>query len=400
MDNDTREHRELAEACARPIKLDLGAGPVSPAGFTPMGADHGSAIFPLDYPDDSVDEIRASHVLEHFPHRQVIDVLREWVRVLRPGGRMRIAVPDLLVISQKYIAGEPINVQGYLMGGQIDANDFHKCAFDEEALGEVMAAAGLLLIRRWTSELEDAAALPISLNLEGRKSIGPKPKIHAVMSAPRLGFMDNFVSVIEGLVPLGIPFNRVTGSNWGQCLTRGMESALEDPNLDLVLTLDYDTVFKSVDLVNLIQTIMVYPEVDALAPVQSSRGNSRPLLGMTLEGEATTRVPYSTFAGDVTEIATAHFGLTLLRARKLRELPRPWLHHVPDPDGGWNDGRVDDDIAFWHKWKQAGNRLFLANRIPVGHAELVVLWPGKDLSAIYQPMRDYHRVGKPPEAWS
>ncbi len=43
------------------IKLDLGAGPVSPDGFIPMGRDHGSEIFPLAAADGSVDEIRASH---------------------------------------------------------------------------------------------------------------------------------------------------------------------------------------------------------------------------------------------------------------------------------------------------------------------------------------------------
>ena len=46
------------------IRLDLGAGSVSPPGFIPLGRDHGSEIWPLPYADESVDEIRASHVLE------------------------------------------------------------------------------------------------------------------------------------------------------------------------------------------------------------------------------------------------------------------------------------------------------------------------------------------------
>lgn len=380
------------------IKLDLGAGPVSPEGFRPMGRDHGSEIFPLPYGDGTVDEIRASHVLEHYPHAQITHVVNDWARALKPGGRLRIAVPDLEVISRKYLAGENINVQGYLMGGQIDANDFHKSAFDEEALTPVLEAAGLVLIRRWTSELEDAAALPISLNLEGRKPLGKSPRIHAVMSTPRLGFMDNFMSIVQGLTQFRMPINRVTGSNWGQCLTRGMESALEDPDLDLVLTIDYDTVFRARDLVALVQTIMCYPEVDALAPIQSSRANARPLLTVSAPG-AKRPVTFGDFEGDVTRIATAHFGLTLLRAEKLRALPRPWFHHVPDAEGRWNDGRVDDDIAFWHKWREAGNTLYLANRVPVGHLELMVKWPGRDLQVIHQSVGDFHRDGKPPEAW-
>jgi group I intron endonuclease len=37
------------------IKLDLGAGAISPDGYIPMGRDYGSEIFPLAYPDESVD---------------------------------------------------------------------------------------------------------------------------------------------------------------------------------------------------------------------------------------------------------------------------------------------------------------------------------------------------------
>jgi len=58
--------------------------------------------------DDSVDEIRAFHILEHFrggnnyePHlsnplnpNTVFDALREWRRVLKPGGLLFITVPD------------------------------------------------------------------------------------------------------------------------------------------------------------------------------------------------------------------------------------------------------------------------------------------------------------------
>ena len=36
------------------------------------------------YPDGVADEIRASHVLEHFSHTITLDVLREWARVLKP----------------------------------------------------------------------------------------------------------------------------------------------------------------------------------------------------------------------------------------------------------------------------------------------------------------------------
>ncbi len=49
-------------------------------------------MYPLAYKDESVDEIYASHVLEHFPYNKTQEVLNDWVRVLKPGGRIRIPV--------------------------------------------------------------------------------------------------------------------------------------------------------------------------------------------------------------------------------------------------------------------------------------------------------------------
>ena len=34
------------------------------------------------------DEILAVHVVEHFWRWEVVDILKEWVRVLKPGGKM------------------------------------------------------------------------------------------------------------------------------------------------------------------------------------------------------------------------------------------------------------------------------------------------------------------------
>ncbi len=45
----------------------------------------------LDYPDASVDRLIATHVLEHLPNP--VNVLREWNRVVRPGGVISIVLP-------------------------------------------------------------------------------------------------------------------------------------------------------------------------------------------------------------------------------------------------------------------------------------------------------------------
>ena len=152
------------------VRLDLGAGKASPPGFMPLGHGHGSEIYPLSpFADNSVDEIRASHCLEHFSHRQVPHVLAEWVRVLKPGGLLSIAVPDFAKIAANYLEGAAQPTEGYVMGGQVDSDHFHRSLFDRDRLTRLMVAAGLVSIVPWVSDLKDCAALSISLNLRGRK---------------------------------------------------------------------------------------------------------------------------------------------------------------------------------------------------------------------------------------
>lgn len=381
------------------MKLDLGAGAVSPEGFTPLGNVNGTSIYPLAYPDASVDAIRASHVLEHFPHREIGGVVAEWARVLRPGGVLQIAVPDFAKISTAYLAGANMETEKFLMGGQIDAADFHKALFDAERLKQIMARAGLMLIREWRSDIPDCAGLPISLNLEGTKPHQAEPKTAAVMSMPRLAWTANAMCWVEALFPLKIAPRTFTGAYWEQCLERGIEQTIEIDDPDLILTLDYDTVFTKRDVAMLIQLMACHPEADAIAPVQAMRGSSLPLLTMSAPEGESGDVPRETFAADLTPIRTAHFGLTMLRVSKLKTLPKPWFRSEPAPDGTWNEGRRDADIAFWQKWAEHGNSLCLANRVAVGHLDAVILWPGEDLLTRTQNFNDWRRDGAPKDAW-
>jgi len=48
----------------------------------------------LPFGDGTVDFIYSCHMLEHLPVYDALDVLREWKRVLRPEGRVRLTLPD------------------------------------------------------------------------------------------------------------------------------------------------------------------------------------------------------------------------------------------------------------------------------------------------------------------
>jgi predicted SAM-dependent methyltransferase len=153
------------------IRLDLGAEKNVRPGFIALGRYHGSEVYPLAYRDESVDEIVASHILEHFPFGMVQAVVKDWARVLKRGGSLKIAVPDFLLISAEFFSA-PAQfglVQRWIMGGQTDSNDFHKSIFTNDWLLLLMRQAGLVIAGRWESQIADCAREPISLNIEGRK---------------------------------------------------------------------------------------------------------------------------------------------------------------------------------------------------------------------------------------
>lgn len=61
-----------------------------------------NALKGLPFAGDSVDHIYSSHMFEHLTWEQSLVVAKECFRVLRPGGVLRIAVPDLRTMIERY----------------------------------------------------------------------------------------------------------------------------------------------------------------------------------------------------------------------------------------------------------------------------------------------------------
>ena len=57
----------------------------------------------IPFPDDSVDIVYHSHVLEHLDRPIARRFLREILRVLKPGGTLRIVVPDFEFLCRAYV---------------------------------------------------------------------------------------------------------------------------------------------------------------------------------------------------------------------------------------------------------------------------------------------------------
>lgn len=389
------------------MKLNLGGGLQKIPGFVNYDRKLGSEVYPLSqHADSSVSTVRASHLLEHFPVNEVPAVINEWARVIEPGGWLKIAVPNFEQIVEWYKTGEK-QITGYLLGGQLDKDDYHKSIFDAPTLEGLMKAAGLMDIQPWESEIDDCAKLQVSLNLMGRKpdaaeveqshNLEVTARCAAIMSVPRLGWQDNFGSCWRALRSSGfdIPLWKFGGAFWEMGIQKGFNSMIED-GVEWILVIDYDTVFDTEDVRELLTLAALYPEADAIVPLQAKRGGDVMLFTMRDKfGKLRHQADWEEFAGDLTPIHTGHFGLTLIKTAALKKIPKPWFWSQPTEAGEWDEGRIDADIYFWQKGEQHGLRIFQANHIRIGHLQVVVSWVDKDFKVGHQYLSDWNEKGKP-----
>lgn len=100
--------------------------------------------------DESIETIYASHVLEHFYYgvnNELCNTLSEWHRVLKPGGKLCISVPDLhtlcwLYLNPNLLPPEKFHIMRILFGGQTNEFDVHKVGFDIDIIGLFLKEAG------------------------------------------------------------------------------------------------------------------------------------------------------------------------------------------------------------------------------------------------------------------
>lgn len=107
------------------------------------------------FTDGTFSTIYASHVLEHFDYTGELTLaLKEWHRVLEPGGKLYVSVPDLDVLATLFLARNELSmperfcIMRMMFGGHVDAYDFHVAGLNEEFLAYFLHEAGYANIRR------------------------------------------------------------------------------------------------------------------------------------------------------------------------------------------------------------------------------------------------------------
>ncbi len=105
------------------------------------------------FASDSVDEIYASHVLEHLGYLEELPrTLQEFHRVLRKGGTAKISVPDFEVLARIFLETSDVDERYHILrmifGGQVDPFDYHYFGLTIDVLCQFLGNAGFTRVEK------------------------------------------------------------------------------------------------------------------------------------------------------------------------------------------------------------------------------------------------------------
>ena len=133
------------------------------------------------FDNESIDEIYASHVVEHVNQKNIPKTLKGIHRVLKDDGKFYISVPDMDILCRIFLdPNAPPKVKFHVMrmmfGGQTDEFDFHYFGWNMLFLKDFLTVAGFKKIDKVKSfsffkDTSDYSpyGVPISLNVIAHK---------------------------------------------------------------------------------------------------------------------------------------------------------------------------------------------------------------------------------------
>ena len=101
------------------IRLNLGSGGVEIPGYISVDKNDTRAsilmdVFDLDFEENSVEEIIASHLFEHVNPYRSVELLQKWFKVLKPGGKLIMEVPNIEELCRHFITANKQDRYGIL----------------------------------------------------------------------------------------------------------------------------------------------------------------------------------------------------------------------------------------------------------------------------------------------
>lgn len=172
---DLRDRLDLNGGVVDPLRVEIGSGPYPTPGYVHVDADrrardveyHASAAS-LPFDDGVVEELLAIHILEHVHASELLPTLREWRRVLRPGGFAQIHVPDASTVFAAFLDSPPERKWAVMIpifgmtshvrfeeAGDATSLERHHVIYDFSLLERVLLDAGFARVQDVSDEVTD-----------------------------------------------------------------------------------------------------------------------------------------------------------------------------------------------------------------------------------------------------
>jgi predicted SAM-dependent methyltransferase len=113
---------------------------------------HYKDVTKLEFENESVDLIYTSHLIAYFDRQEIIPIIKEWKRVLKPNGVLRIATPDFETISKLCLEGAPLeSFLGPLYGKMPLGTEtvYHKTTYNFESLKKLLIEIGFSVVQKY-----------------------------------------------------------------------------------------------------------------------------------------------------------------------------------------------------------------------------------------------------------
>ena len=123
----------------------------------------------MPFIDESFDCVYSSHILEHFPHKDIPIILTEWVRCLKKGGVFEIRCPDLRARAFLFFINPSWQNVQHIYGEQDYPGNSHKCGFSYGILKNLLQRQGIKNMKRIVKGYKGIPFVPDCLHLKGIK---------------------------------------------------------------------------------------------------------------------------------------------------------------------------------------------------------------------------------------
>lgn len=156
------------------MKLDIGCGGIKEGD---VGIDFRKTKFVdiladarcLPFKNEAFDVVSSSEVIEHFSHRDVRNIIVEWVRVLKRNGEIEIKCPDLRARAFLFSLNPTWKNIENIYGGQDYNGNYHKCGFSFELLKLLLESCGIKKVHRIIDGYKGIPFIPNCLHVRGIK---------------------------------------------------------------------------------------------------------------------------------------------------------------------------------------------------------------------------------------